>query len=96
MSTFSAEEVAKLQAGGNEVRTPLLVVWERESSVSASRVLTVAQAARALYQHEFNMPLPDSECVASLLCHEVLCFVPRRLTRVHNSPHAPTSETWQE
>jgi hypothetical protein len=79
MSTFSAEEVAKLQAGGNDVRTPVFVVWERESSVSASRVLTVAQVARALYQHDFNMPLPDSECVASLLCHEVLWLCAKKV-----------------
>jgi hypothetical protein len=46
MSTFSAEEVAKLQAGGNDVRIPVFVVWERESSRSQQAAFSLSRRWR--------------------------------------------------
>ena len=60
MSVFSQEEVAKLQAAGNEVlrRHP-------QATAPRGRPLTRAatQVARARYMPAFTAKLPDAECV---------------------------------
>ena len=71
MSTFTAEEITKLQAGGNEVRR--MCSLPLGTSVSqgpwadpraTAHVMPLAQVARTQYQSGYSQPLPDAECVA--------------------------------
>ncbi len=73
MSTFTLEEVAKLQAGGNEARGAPGAAEATGSSArrarraarlaaDAYRARRAAQAARAKYLATFKGQLPDVEC----------------------------------
>ena len=71
MSTFTAEEIAKLQAGGNEARRVCSLLLERVSPKARGLTpapphtwLPLTQVARTQYQSGYSQPLPDAECVA--------------------------------
>lgn len=69
MSTFSLEEVQRLQEGGNEARAR---GCERATHGSAPRAVC-PQVARAKYLARFSGSLPDFECVAEAAATARLC-----------------------